>query len=82
MEILTGLRHGEIAADRWSVVDLKKGINFVNRSLTWLKGGPLLERPKTTNAYRRLKLAPESNAKTLLAGRIFSAGEQESTGNE
>jgi integrase len=30
-----------------------------NRSLTQLKGGPVLERPKTKNAYRTLKMAPE-----------------------
>ena len=57
--ILTGMRHGELNALRWSVVNLKKGTLFVNRSLTQLKGGPVLERPKTKNAYRTIKLAPE-----------------------
>jgi integrase len=58
--IFTGLRHGELCGLRWSVVDLKKGSSlFVNRSLTALKSGPILERPKTTNAYRRLDLAQE-----------------------
>jgi integrase len=57
--VLCALRHGELSGLRWQMVDLKKGSLFVNRSLTELKGGPVLERPKTKNAYRRLRLAPE-----------------------
>ncbi|MGH7826048.1 MAG: site-specific integrase [Candidatus Binatia bacterium] len=59
LAILTGMRHGELNALRWSVVSLKRGTLFVNRSLTQLKGGAILEPPKTKNAYRTLKLAPE-----------------------
>jgi len=40
-------------------VNLKAGTLYVNRSLTQLKGGAVLERPKTKNAYRHLRLAPE-----------------------
>jgi integrase len=58
-EILEGLRHGELNGLRKSVVDLKKGTLFINRSLTQLKGGPILERPKTKAAYRVLKMPPE-----------------------
>jgi integrase len=60
--IFTGPRHGELCGLRWPMIDLKKGILTVNRSLTQLpknQGGPILERPKTSNAYRRLGLAPE-----------------------
>jgi integrase len=57
--ILLGLRHGELNGLRWSIVNLKTGTLFVNRSLTELKGGPVLEKPKTRNAYRHLKMAPE-----------------------
>ena len=57
--ILCGLRHGEINGLRWPVVDFKKSRLFVNRSLTQLKGGSVLEKPKTANAYRYLKLPPE-----------------------
>ena len=56
---LCGLRHGELCGLRWSVVDLKKGSIYINRSLTELKSGPELEEPKTRNAYRHLDLAPE-----------------------
>jgi integrase len=55
-----GLRHGEICALRWPVIDWKKKILTVNRSLTQLskrRGGPILERPKTRNSYRVLELA-------------------------
>ena len=57
--MLTGLRHGELNALRWQNVNLKAGTIFICRSLTQLKGGAVLERPKTKNAYRHLKLAPE-----------------------
>ena len=57
--ILTGLRHGELNGLRWSTVNLKSGQLFVNRSLTQLKGGAVLEKPKTRNAYRYVKMAPE-----------------------
>jgi integrase len=57
--MLTGLRHGELCAIRWSVIELKRGTLSVNRSLTQIKSGPILERPKTPNAYRKLELAPE-----------------------
>jgi integrase len=58
-EVFTGLRHGELNGLRWSVVDLKRGRIFVNRSLTELKGGAILERPKTKAAYRYIKLPAE-----------------------
>ncbi len=57
--VLTGVRHGELNGLRWSVVNLKKGTISINRSLTQLKGGPVLEKPKTKNAYRTLKMPPE-----------------------
>jgi len=58
-EILTGLRHGELNGLRRPNVNLKKGTISINRSLTQLKGGPVLEKPKTKNAYRILKMSPE-----------------------
>jgi integrase len=57
--IFCGLRHGEINGLRWPVVEFKKARLFVSRSLTQLKGGSVLEQPKTTNAYRYIKLPPE-----------------------
>ena len=57
--ILTGLRHGELNGLRWSMIDLKRGVLTVTRSLTQLSkklGGSVLEPPKTRNAYRRLQL--------------------------
>jgi integrase len=57
--VFTGVRHGELCALRRSVIDLKKGTIEVNRSLTQLKTGRLLEEPKTDNAFRTLDIPPE-----------------------
>jgi integrase len=57
--VFTGLRHGELNGLRWPVVDLKRGRIFINRSLTELKGGAILERPKTKAAYRYIRLPAE-----------------------
>jgi integrase len=57
--VFTGLRHGELNGLRWQTVDLKRGRIFVNRSLTELKGGAILERPKTKAAYRYIRLPAE-----------------------
>ena len=60
--ICTGLRHGELNGLRWECVDLKHGVISVNRSLTQLKGGSVLERPKNKAAYRHIKIPPELSA--------------------
>ena len=57
--IFTGVRHGELNGLRWSTVNFKTGKIFVNRSLTELKGGAVLEKPKTRNAYRYIKVPAE-----------------------
>jgi integrase len=59
LAVFTGVRHGELNGLRWATVDLKKGRIFINRSLTELKGGAILERPKTKAAYRYIKLPAE-----------------------
>jgi integrase len=70
--IFTGMRHGELNGLRWKgVIDLKKKTLCVNRSLTQLKGGPVLEKPKNKNAYRRLKLSAEL-AKELTQWKLQS----------
>jgi integrase len=56
---LLGVRHGEGSALRRITINLKRGALKVNRSLTWLKGGPTLERPKTRAAYRELEMPAE-----------------------
>lgn len=55
--VFTGLRHGELNGLRWPTVNLKPGKLFVNRSLTQFKGGAVLEKLKTRNAYRYVKMA-------------------------
>jgi integrase len=57
--IFCGLRHGELNSLRWPMIDLKRKVLTVNRSLTQLskkRGGPILETPKTRNGYRELPL--------------------------
>jgi integrase len=53
-----GVRHGELNGLRWSCVDFKRGRIFINRSLTQLKGGSILERPKSKAAYRYIEIPP------------------------
>ena len=57
--VCTGVRHGELNGLRWECVDLKNGVVSVNRSLTQLKGGSVLERPKNKAAYRHIKIPTE-----------------------
>jgi integrase len=59
LAVFTGVRHGELNGLRWPVVDLKRGRIFINRSLTELKGGSILERPKSKAAYRYIQLPAE-----------------------
>lgn len=57
--ILCGLRHGEIAGVRWSMIDLKRRTLTVNRSLTQLskkRGGARLEAPKRKKSVREIEL--------------------------
>jgi integrase len=57
--ILCGLRHGEIAGLRWSVIDFKRRTLTVNRSLTQLskkRGGARLEAPKRKKSVREIEL--------------------------
>ena len=63
---LTGMRHDELLALRWSDIDLQAGKIFVRRSLSWarLKGetGPARPRfyePKTKSGIRTLPAPPE-----------------------
>ncbi len=54
------IRHvGELNALRWATISFKTSKIFVNRSLTELKGGAVLEKPKTPNAYGYVKVPAE-----------------------
>ena len=56
--LMTGMRHGELSALQWDRVDFEKSRIFVSRSLTELKGGAIIERPKSKAAYRYLPMTP------------------------
>jgi integrase len=57
--IFCGLRHGEVAGLKWSVIDFKRRTLTVNRSLTQLskkRGGPRLEAPKRKTSVRDMEM--------------------------
>ena len=54
--VMTGMRHGELNGLQWDRVDFEKSRIFVSRSLTELKGGAIIERPKSRAAYRYLPM--------------------------
>ena len=56
--VMTGMRHGELNGLQWDKVDFEKSRIFVSRSLTELKGGAIIERPKSRAAYRYLPVTP------------------------
>ncbi len=59
--IFCGLRHGEIAGVRWSMIDFKRRRLTVNRSLTQLskkRGGARLEMPKNKKSVREIEMPP------------------------
>lgn len=56
----TGLRRGELLALRWSDVDLERGTITVNRSLTTLNRGFIVQEPKTKSGKRTIPLLPEA----------------------
>jgi integrase len=56
--VMTGMRHGELDGLQWDRVDFDKSRIFISRSLTELKGGAIIERPKSRAAYRYLPMTP------------------------
>src|SRR6266568_9286810 len=56
--LTTGMRRGELAAVRWSDVDLEKGILQVRRTLAWVHGMGYVEgEPKTKAGRRKIGLS-------------------------
>jgi integrase len=67
--LITGMRPEEYLAIRWSDVDLKKGVVFVQRALVWKKGGGFkFSEPKTKKSRRSIPL-PESLVSKLKSHR-------------
>jgi integrase len=62
--VMTGMRHGELDGLQWDRVDFDKSRIFISRSLTELKGGAIIERPKSRAAYRYLPMTADAGIGT------------------
>lgn len=56
LALLTGCRLGELLGLTWGDVDWGAGLLHVRRSLTWVRGRPLLQKPKTRAGERVVAL--------------------------
>jgi len=54
--LLTGCRLGELLGLTWADVDVQSGSLRVARALVWVRGRPLLQKPKTRTAERVVPL--------------------------
>jgi integrase len=55
-----GLRRGELLALRWEDVDWERGTVSIRRTLSWVRGEPLFQEPKTSGSARTLPLPPSA----------------------
>lgn len=55
---LTGMRSGEVLALEWPDVDLISHSISVNKTVRWVRGGRVIQPPKTHSAYRSLPISP------------------------
>lgn len=60
LAIMTGMRKSEILALRWSDIDFEESVLHVNRMLTWVKGEPIFQEPKSRRSRRAIALGPET----------------------
>ena len=54
----TGLRRGELVGLKW--IDITDDILNVERSLAFVKGGGIVERPPKWHSYRKIPLSPDA----------------------
>jgi len=60
MDLMVGLRKGELLGLKWKDINLKKGTVLIRRQLIKTKTGPqLVEWVKTDTGYRELELPPD-----------------------
>jgi integrase len=57
LAVTTSLRQGELLGLKWDDVDLEAGTLQVRRTLTTVKGSPVLSPPKTKGSRRTVKLS-------------------------
>lgn len=59
IELITGLRQGELLGLKWEDIDLRKGLIHVNRQID-LTNGQIVETPlKTNSSYRTFIVSPQ-----------------------
>lgn len=75
LAIMTGMRKGEILALRWSDIDLENGIAQVTQTLTWIKGNPVFQEPKTDRSRRSVAL-PSSAIEPLRKHKLLQSKER------
>ncbi|AIQ25465.1 tyrosine-type recombinase/integrase [Paenibacillus sp. FSL H7-0737] len=56
MAIYTGMRRGEILGLRWGDIDFAKKELKVIQTANWTRDGLVIQRPKTNDSIRRVKL--------------------------
>jgi integrase len=80
--LFSGLRFGEVAALRWSDVDLPAGVLAVRHTLTRSPGGAWQLTPPKTKASRRILPLPEQAVDALRRQRVRQAQERLAAGPE
>ncbi|MEK4293821.1 site-specific integrase [Paenibacillus sp. FSL R5-0475] len=56
LAIYTGMRRGEILGLRWGDIDFEKKELKVIQTANWTRDGLVIQRPKTNDSIRRVKL--------------------------
>ncbi|KYZ74848.1 hypothetical protein AXX12_18580 [Anaerosporomusa subterranea] len=56
LDLMTGLRRGELLALRWSNVDLERGSITITENLVRVKGGSKTHKPKTKSSIRTIQI--------------------------
>lgn len=56
LAIYTGMRRGEILGLRWKDVDFERKELLVTQTANWTRSGLVIQRPKTNDSIRRVKL--------------------------
>ncbi|WP_342436670.1 site-specific integrase [Paenibacillus sp. FSL L8-0436] len=56
LAVYTGMRRGEILGLRWKDIDFEKKELKVIQTANWTRDGLVIQRPKTNDSIRRVKL--------------------------
>ena len=59
LEVMTGLRRGELIALTWQDVDVKSGVIHINKNTVRANGGTITKSPKSKAGIRDITIGPE-----------------------